>query len=171
MSVVGPLYHSNPESLLSKIYYNYLSVLRLNRAWPFYAPNPQLGIIMRYETVDAHGKSQVHPLTEAYGRYQHAYARYSNVFVYLFEYPDYTRERGFDKSVARYICEQHKQEDVREINFIVLNQKIFTHEDYQNGKDPLDPEFVERKVFGPYSCDESKYVPLDDLKVVPGSVE
>lgn len=166
ISVVGPLYNRNPYSSLSNIYANYLSILRLNRAWPFYAPNPQLGIIMRYETVDALGKSQIHRLTEAFGRYQHAYARYSNVFVYLFEDPDYTRQRGFDKSVAGYLCRQHKNDDIKSINFIVLNQTEYTHLDYKQGKNPLDPEFIDRKVFGPYPCDGNI-----DKKVNAGSAD
>jgi len=134
------------------VYQNYLAVFRLDRSWPFYAPNPFLGSILSYETISASGETRIYPLTGAREKFNHAYFRYTNFYAYLFSDAEYSKKRGYDKSVARYLCNQHKGSDITSINFILLNQTTFTYEDYQKGNRPLDEEFLQKTVYGPYSC-------------------
>jgi hypothetical protein len=140
------------------VYQNYLAVFHLDSSWPFYAPNPFLGSILNYETVSASGETKTYPLTHGRGKFNHAYFRYTNFYAYLFSDVQYTKKRGYDKSVARYLCNKHKGSDITSINFILLNQTTFTYEDYQKGKRPLDKEFLKKTVFGPYSCSQSSGV-------------
>ena len=155
IAIIGPFSKSYLRDGLMTVYQDYLSFFHLNKSWPFYAPNPFLGSMLSYETISPSGEVEAYPLTHARGRYEHAYFRYTNFYGYLFSDPEYSKKRGYDKSVARYLCSQHEQGEVKEINFILLNQTTFTYEDYRNGKRPLDKEFLQKTVYGPYSCVQS----------------
>jgi hypothetical protein len=155
IAIVGPFGKSYLRDNLMHAYRDYLAVFHLDRSWPFYAPNPFLGSILNYETVSTPGETKIYPLTQARKQYDHAYFRYTNFYAYLFSDPDYSKKRGYDKSVASYLCKQHAGSDITAINFILLNQKAFSYEDYRKGKRPLDEAFLERKVFGPYPCKQS----------------
>jgi len=155
ITIIGPFSKSYLRDGLMNIYQDYLAVFQLDRSWPFYAPNPFLGSILSYETVSASGETKAYPLTQAREKFNHAYFRYTNFYAYLFSDAEYSKQRGYDKSVARYLCDQHKEDDISSINFVLLNQTTFTHEDYRNGKRPLDEEFLEKTVYGPYSCTQS----------------
>ena len=152
IAVVGPMWGDSPEVLKQSHFRHYLAFFHLDRAWPFYAPNPQLGTLVRYQTVDSTGTVKTYPLTEAYNRYQHAFSRNGNIYTYLFQYPEYTSDRGFDRSIARYLCSRHAGEQIQSIKFIQLVQKPLSHQDYLKGARPLDPEYVNSSIFGPYPC-------------------
>lgn len=150
--IVGPFDKSYMRDGLMKVYQTYLATFHLNQSWPFYAPNPVLGSILNYQTVSSTGDIKTYPLTQAREKFDHAYFRYTNFYAYLFSNPKYSRKKGYDKSVARYLCSQHRGEDVVSINFILMNQKRFTRDDYLAGKRPLDDEFLNETKFGPYLC-------------------
>jgi len=152
IAMVGPYANSNLRDGLMNVYARYLAVIHLDRSWSFYAPNPFLGSILSYETLSAAGETKAYPLTQARAQFDHAYFRYTNFYAYLFSDAEYSKRRGYDLSVARYLCSQHPGGDVISINFILLNQTTFTDQDYRNGKRPLDDEFLQKKVFGPYRC-------------------
>jgi hypothetical protein len=155
ITIVGPFAKSYLRDGLMNVYQHYLAVFHLDRSWPFYAPNPFLGSILSYETVNSSGETRSYPLTQSREKFDHSYFRYTNFYAYLFSDPEYTRKRGYDKSVVRYLCNQHIGSDVTAINFILHSQKMFAYEDYRADKRPLDEEFLEIKTFGPYSCSQS----------------
>lgn len=155
ITIIGPFSKSYLRDSLMHVYQDYLAVFHLDRSWPFYAPNPFLGSILSYETVSASGETKTYPLTQSREKFDHSYFRYTNFYAYLFSNPEYTKKRGYDQSVARYLCNQHIDKDVASINFILLNQTTFTFEDYRKGKRPLDEGFVQKTVYGPYSCTQS----------------
>jgi len=154
ISIVGPAGDSYLRKSLMSIYQPYLTLLHLDGSWPFYAPNPFMGSVLRYETINSSEESQIYPLTNIREKYEHAYFRYTNFYAYLFSDPNYTKERGYDKSVAQHLCTQHEKSNIKLINFILLKQKRFTYQDYRQGKRPLDAEFMDKTVFGPYPCNE-----------------
>lgn len=150
IAVVGPSAKSYMRDGLMNLYGPYLTLLNINRSWPFYAPNPFLGSVLEYQTIDSSGASETFPLTKAHKKYEHAYFRYTNFYAYLFSNPNYTKKRGYDKSVARYLCSRHS--NIESIKFILWEQKEFTYKDYRAGKKPLDKAFLNKKEFGPYDC-------------------
>lgn len=152
IGIVGPFSQSYLRDGLMSVYKDYLGFFHLDRSWPFYAPNPFRGSILSYETISSSGKTDTHPLTQARDKFDHAYFRYTNFYAYLFSNPKYSKKRGYDKSVARYLCNRHQGDNVTAINFILLNQTAFSSEDYRSGKRPLDEEFLSKSVYGPYSC-------------------
>jgi hypothetical protein len=152
ISVVGPFSKSHLHDGLMNIYQHYLAVFHLDRSWPFYAPDPFLGSILKYETISTTGEINTYPLTQARKKFDHAYFRYTNFYAYLFSDLEYTRKRGYDYSVVRYLCNQHKGGDIKAIRFVLFSQKQFTPEDYKLGKRPLDEEFMQKRVIGPYPC-------------------
>ena len=155
ISIVGPFSRSSLRDGLMNLYQDYLAFFHLDRSWPFYAPNPFPGSILSYETVSYSGDTKSYPLTQARDKFDHAYFRYTNFYAYLFSDPKYTALRGYDKSVARYLCRQHRAENLTAINFVLLTQTAFTNKDYIAGKHPLDSDFLERSTFGPYNCKQS----------------
>jgi len=153
IAIVGPFDRSYMRDGLMKIYRPYLAFFHLNQSWPFYAPNPFPGSILNYQTTDASGVTRVYPLTQGREKFDHAYFRYTNFYAYLFSDPKYTQKKGYDKSVARFLCNRHFKENIVSIEFVLLSQKPFSREDYLSGKRPLDPEFLKETRFGPYPCD------------------
>lgn len=151
IAIVGPFGQSYLRGNFLTIYQDYLSLFQLNRSWSFYS-SPSIGSILSYEVNTATGETLIFPLTNKKQKFDHAYFRYTNFYVYLFHNPVGSKNRGYDKSVARYLCAQHEGIDAAEIRFILQLQKLFTYKDYRNGKRPLDEEFLEKKIFGPYRC-------------------
>lgn len=151
---VGPFSYSHLRSSLMTYFHGYLTFFRLDHSWPFYAPNVFRGSILKYETTSQSGETKIYPLTQAKKKFNHAYFRYTNFYSYLFSDLEYTKKRGYDKEVVRYLCSRH-DENITQINFILLLQKPFSHVDYQNGKRPLDKEYLEKSVIGPYSCSQN----------------
>lgn len=151
ISIVGPTDTSYMRDNLMKFYGNYLSLINLDAGWPFYAPNPFLGSILSYEVVTKDGQTFTYPLTHAREKFDHAYFRYTNFYAYLFLQPQYSKNKGYDKSVARYLCSLHSSK-VAAINFILKKQKRLTYINYQQGYRPLDSIFLTSSVIGPYKC-------------------
>ncbi len=154
IGIVGPSRESYIHDRLMNYFEHYLSLFHLNRSWPFYAPDPYPGSVLSYETVDSSGERKTYPLTQARPKFDHAYFRYTNFYAYLFSDPQYTKDRGYDISLAHYLCSRHSGSYVASINFVLLNQKPFTHKDYRQGKHPLEEEFLQKSVFGPYPCNK-----------------
>lgn len=152
-SLVGPLPQGQLKESLMKVYGSYLTFFHLNNSWWFYAPNPFLGSILRYETVNSRGEKSVHPLSESRDKFDHAYSRYINFYGYLLMYPKYSGERGYTESVARYLCGQHAaSEKIVSIRFLLFRQQRFTPDDYLQGKRPFDEEFLKKTVSRHYPC-------------------
>lgn len=156
MMVVGPFHESKIRATLYPVFKEYLWLVKLDGPWSFYAPNVAYGTIFRYETVSSSGERKTYPLTEAKKKYEHGYVRNINFYLYFFFNPKYTKEQGYDTSVARYLCAQHVGSDVKEIIFKRYVQKRFTPQDYLAGKKPLDPEFLKHTAYGPYPCPQEK---------------
>jgi len=156
MLVVGPSHQSNLRSSLIGIYEEYLWFLKLDGPWSFYAPNVPYGILFRYETVSSTGEVKTYPLTEAKNKLDHGYVRNINFYLYFFFNSVDTKQRGYDKSVARYLCDKHAGTDVKEIVFRRYLQKRFTPKDYLQGKDPYSRAFLRHTVHGPYPCSQDK---------------
>jgi hypothetical protein len=156
IAVVGPFSNSYLRENLLTVYQYYLPVFHLNRNWPFYAPDPFLGSILSYETVDTNGEKLRYPLTHAREKFDHAYFRYTNLYAYLFSDAGYSSRRGYDKAVASYLCRQHAPQQIKSVMFVLQIQKSFNYEDYRNGKRPLDAEFIAERTFGPFPCASSK---------------
>ena len=152
MLVVGPSHKSKLRSALYGHYKEYLWLLSLDGPWAFYAPNVPYGVIFRYQTVSSTGEIKTWPLTEAKKKYEHGYVRNINFYLYFLFNPEYARKQGYDKSVARYLCGKHAEEDVKEIVFRRNQQKRFTPEDFLAGKDPYAPPFLKQLTYGPYPC-------------------
>lgn len=152
ITVVGPSSKSYMRDNLMVIFGPYLKVLNLDRSWPFYAPNPFFGSVLSYEISDDSGHRSSYPLTQARTKIEHGYFRYTNFYAYLFSDAAYSHERGYDRSVARYLCKKHALGQGSSIYFMLRNQQKFTFEDYRRGKRPMDDEFLKTTNHGPYPC-------------------
>ncbi len=152
ISIVGPFGNSYLRQNLMRVYQDYLAIFHLNRAWAFYSPNPFTGSMLSYQTTAISGELQTYPLSRARGKFAHAYFRYTNFYAYLLGDPTYSQQRGYDKSVANFLCRQHQADLIKEIHFVLLSQGMVSHEDYRQGKRPLDEGNLVKSVFGPYLC-------------------
>lgn len=152
IGVVGPASKSYLRDHLMRVFGPYLQVLKLDRSWPFYAPNPFYGSLLSYEIEYPSGDKRHYELTLARHKFQHAYFRYTNFYAYLFKDPRYSHEKGYDKSVAQFLCRRHSLSGSGQLRFTLKRQQKFTYEDYRQGKRPLDSDFIKIINFGPYSC-------------------
>lgn len=153
IGVVAPSHGSHFRESMMKIYGNYLSTFRIHPTWHFYSPNPGRGVLISYETISDSGGRQRYPLSQARHKFNHAYFRYTNFYVYLFSDEDYSARQGYDQSVANYLCRQHEGENVSQIEFVYYSQKVFSPQNYRDGKRALDDEFLSRDAtYGPFNC-------------------
>lgn len=153
IAIVGPFHSSHFRDSFMEVYQDYLLLIRANRTWHFYSPNPGRGRILSYETISDSGENERYPLTQARHKFDHAYFRYTNFYAYLFRDSDYTARQGYDEDVADYLCSLHKDKDIVAVRFTLRNQKTFSPLDYRNGKRALDDEFLENEqFFGPFRC-------------------
>ena len=152
ITIVGPFGNSHLRRNLMQVYQDYLAIFHLDRAWAFYSPNPVPGSMLSYQTTAATGEQQTYPLSHARGKFAHAYFRYTNFYAYLFSDPTYSQQRGYDKSVANFLCRQHPASNIKEIHILLLSQKLVSFEDYREGKRPLDEAYLTKAVLGPYPC-------------------
>jgi hypothetical protein len=152
IAFVGPSGDSQLRRQLLEVWRPYLDFLQLNRRWAFFAPDVAYGSFFEYEVLRSSGTRERYPLSHALHRFHPAYFRHTSFYYYLFDGWERARARGYDRSVARYLCRLHGTEAVS-IHFVRHYQRRFTAADYRLGKRPLDPAFVDDYVDGPYACD------------------
>ena len=154
IAFVGPAADSYIRNKMWPYYETYLSALRIDGGWSFYAPDPSYGTIISYEAISEGGEKQIYPLSHKRPKIERGYFLYTNFFNYALNDPAEAAEKGYIDSMVRYLCDQNSDFPAHEITFIEQSQTAFRYTDYLNGHRPLDPEFLEETRHGPYTCGE-----------------
>ena len=149
--LIGPAPQSYIRDNLLGIYEPYLSVFRLNNAWAFYAPEPDLGGVLNYKVLDNDGNEHQFDIYHDYlDRWSASYFRY-NAFFNNIEWNS-AEYRRYRKSYIQYLCRKHSNLSPKSIALIRIAQIPLSPEDYINGARPLDPDFTESRPSEPTRC-------------------
>lgn len=130
-----------PDSLLTHsaraLFGPYLTLLRLDNNWGFFAPEVPTGYQFRYAVEDAAGKRHEFIPDQALSRF------HPNSIWLRDRYKAVMQDHDtYADAAATAICREHAALRPVAVTLMQAEQKEFWPEDQLNGKHPLDPEFV-----------------------------
>lgn len=125
----------------------YLTLFNLESAWGFFAPDIPEGFKFQYIVEDAAGS-------------RHAFVPADELSVllptrlwFLDRYKTVMENaEGYAAATVAALCQQHAALDPVAVTLIGFEQKKFLYSDWQSGKRPFDPEFVETNELKPIRC-------------------
>jgi hypothetical protein len=130
-----------PDSALTEplggLLHPYLTLLRLNNTWGFYAPEVGSGQQFRYVVEDATGKEHTFIPTEDFSWFHPAFWWIRAWHKVIIESPD-----EFGDQAAALFCKKHASLNPISITLIQVLQDDFPVEDQLAGKHPMDAQFV-----------------------------
>jgi hypothetical protein len=122
---------------LRPVFQPYLSLLRQDNTWDFFAPTVDPGTNLRYTLEDAAGNRQTFVPTQELSWYHPKYFWYRSWYYAVIAEPDIYAE-----GLAALFCRQHAALHPVTIEFTKDEQLFFAAEDYSSGKLPTDSEFI-----------------------------
>jgi hypothetical protein len=125
---------------LRRVLQPYLTLLRLDNQWNFYAPNPGRGHQFRYLVEDAAGARHAFTPTDELSRIHPSEWWFRSLYDWIGESPDI-----YGDAAAALLCRRHAALHPVAIVLMDVEQKDFWPADHLGGKRPLDPEFVTEK--------------------------
>jgi hypothetical protein len=129
---------SGAAQALRAVFQPYLSLLRLDNQWDFFAPRVDRAFQFRYIIEDRDGNH--HPFTpdRDLNRSHPSFFWLRRWYIAIMDKP-----AVYADVAAAYFCRKHAA--LHPVSIILLDAEQtedFTPEDQLNGKHPLDPEFV-----------------------------
>jgi len=134
----------------------YLSLLRLDDAWGFFAPVGKHSQF-RYVVEDDAGKTHVFVPTE---EKRVSFPRYVwwREFKYFYDEIMQTADaRGREAGIL--LCREHASLRPRSVVLLEVDEQDFTPEDELRGNRPLDPEFVTIDTLMRVKCEDGSLLP------------
>jgi hypothetical protein len=149
--VIGPAPQSYMRDGLYNIFKPYLSLFRLNNAWAFYAPEPDLGGVLNYKVINKDGDAHEFDIyAEQLDKWSASYFRYNAFFNNIaWDSEEYRRYR---ESYTQYLCRRHSELSPQSIVLVRITQTPLSYKDYVNGARPLDPDFALAQPDEPARC-------------------
>jgi hypothetical protein len=134
--VIAPAPDSEVTDLARRALQPYLTFLRLDNQWDFFAPTVGDGARLRYDIQDKTGK--VHAFLPADElRWFHPHFLWFRSWYYrVMDDPD-----KFGDNAAAYFCRKHAVLQPLAITFYAIQEERFTREDYLAGKQRMDQGF------------------------------
>jgi hypothetical protein len=132
------------------IFQPYLSLLRLNNPWDFFAPSVENGTELRYVIDDAAGTRHTVTPTDALSWYHPAYFWFRSWYYGIMD-----EAETYAEGAAALFCRQHAALHPVSITFVQYQHNDFAPEDHRSGKRPTDPEFVTATVVKRVPCPDS----------------
>lgn len=122
---------------LRKVFQPYLSVLRMDNPWDFFAPNVERGTVLRYTIEDSEGKQHTFTPTEGLSWFHPSYFWARSRYNAVLESPD-----DFAEAYAAMACRQHAALHPVSITLLEVEMGEFWVDEHLSGKRPTDPEFL-----------------------------
>jgi hypothetical protein len=114
----------------------YLTLLRLDNAWDFFAPTVPPGSKFQYIVENADGVSHEYSPSDELSWFHPSWYWFRSWYTAIIDDPD-----TYADAAISYFCRKHA--DLRPVSVILLDYREtgFTRQDYLAGKRPADPEF------------------------------
>jgi hypothetical protein len=122
---------------LRQVLHPYLTLLRLDNQWNFYAPNPGRGHQLRYVVEDATGTRHTFIPTDGSNWFHPSEWWFRSLYDWIAGSPDI-----YGDAAAALLCRKHAALHPTAIVLMDLEQKDFSPADHLSGKHPLDSQFV-----------------------------
>jgi hypothetical protein len=127
----------------------YLSLLRLDNPWNFFAPasGRLYQSQFRYVIEDKAGEKHTFMPEAEFGAFDPAYFWFRGWYVVIIENPD-----KYADSAAAFYCRKQASLRPASITLLEVEEKDFTPSDFLAGKSRWDPEFVNVKTIKNATC-------------------
>jgi hypothetical protein len=129
-----------------------LDLFGVDNEWGFFAPNPDVGTVVRYRVVDGRGREHEHALHEDLDRSDPMFLRYTTLFMAIADNPE-----TYEPGAVRYLCRRHADLDPRSIAIVVAEQAVVTPEEFLEGTGILDG--LEIEVRPARRCPDAEVLP------------
>jgi hypothetical protein len=128
----------------------YLTFLRLDNQWDFFAPAVAEGSRLRYDILDQDGK--VHPFipAEELSWYHPNYLWFRSWHYRILDDPD-----RYAEGAAALLCRKHAALKPLAITFYEVLEENYTPEDYRAGKGRMDQGFFSINMLRGLRCPDS----------------
>ena len=142
-----------PDSYLSRslrtLLQPYLTLLRLDSQWDFFAPNVGEGSRFRYIVEDEAGQRHTFNPAERLSWFHPSFFWVRGWYYAIMDDPDLYA----DAAGAR-LCEQHAALHPMTITLLEVQEERFTKDDLLSGKSRTDPQFFTTKTIKRIKCRE-----------------
>jgi hypothetical protein len=135
---------------LRPVFQPYLSLLRQDNTWDFFAPTVENGTELRYILEDAAGREQTFTPTRELSWYHPNYFWERSWYYAIIDDTDTSAE-----SAAAFFCRKHATLHPVAITFAKFDRLYFAAADRLSGKSPTDPEFLDETVLSRVPCPHS----------------
>src|SRR5262249_31066099 len=128
----------------------YLTLLKMDNQWSFFAPKVGRGGESRYVVEASDGKRHVFQESETPRRSLSHLFMWREWKYFYDKLNDFADTRGYQ--VAGMLCKQYADLKPRSITFLRVDEKDFTAEDYRQGYRPQDSRFINVRTVASYDC-------------------
>jgi len=147
--VVAPAPESQVTKSLRVVLQPYLTLLRLDSEWDFFAPNIGVGSLLRYVVEDKDGQSHTFAPAEQLSWFHPNYMWVRFWHYNIMDYPD-----DYADDAAVRFCKKHAALHPVAITLFEVREKLFTRADKLSGKSRTDPQFYTVKTIKRVKCPE-----------------
>jgi len=147
--VVAPAPSSYLSDAIRTVLQPYMTLLRLDSQWDFFAPNVGEGSRLRYIIEDQNGVRHTFDPARQLSWFHPKYFWVRGWYYAIMDDPDLYA----DAAIARF-CKEHAALHPVAITLIEMQEERFTREDDLAGKDRNDPQFFTAKTIKHAPCPE-----------------
>lgn len=145
--LIAPAPKNYATAAVRRVFAPYLEVLRLDNPWDFYAPVVGYGHVFRYVIEDKDGRQYTYTPLDDVSWFHPAYWWFAAWYEAIWQDP-----QTFAGAFIATVCRKHELLRPSAVRLIGIQQKNFTPNDYFNGHQPLDDDFVAENDIGGAQC-------------------
>lgn len=145
--VLAPAPDSDVTTLARLALQPYLTFLRLDNQWDFFAPTVGEGTRLRYDIQDRTGKVHVFLPADELHWYHPDFLWFRSWYYRIIDEPDI-----YADNAAAVLCRKHAALQPLAITFYEIQEERFTREDYLSGKKRMDPGFFSVRMLRGIRC-------------------
>ncbi len=147
--VVAPAPGSYLSDALRTVMQPYLTLLRLDSQWDFFAPNVGEGSRLRYIVEDKDGRQHTFNPAKQLSWFHPNYFWVRGWYYAIMDDP----EIYADAAIERF-CKEHAALHPVAVTLLEMQEERFTREDFLAGKDRNDPHFFNARTIKHAQCPE-----------------
>jgi hypothetical protein len=147
--VIAPAPDSDVTKSLQIVLQPYLTLLRLDSQWQFFAPTVSEGSRFRYDIQDRTGKIHTFMPAEELSWFHPNFIWFRSWYYRIMDDPD-----NFGDYAAAQFCRKHASLQPLAITFYEIQEEKFTRDDFLSGKNRMDPGFFTIKMLRGIRCPE-----------------
>jgi hypothetical protein len=125
----------------------YLSLLRLDNLWDFFAPNVGHGSQLRYIVEDTGGNHHPFMPDRDLSWFHPNFFWFRSWYTAIIDAPEI-----YADSAAAFLCRKHASLHPVSVILLAADEGDFAPEDQLDGKHPIDPEFITVSIVKKVEC-------------------